>query len=92
MTTSTSNEELQRRVELLELENQRLRSHLKKLQDSEKFFKEVVNNSQDIIFRRSYSDGAFEYFNNATIDLLGYTPEEIQAMNQDHVFGTSPSR
>ena len=84
MTTSTTHDDLQRRVKQLELENRQLRSEVTRLEASKRFFEEVVNNSQDIIFRKSYrDDGAFEYFNSATIDIVGYTPEEIQSMSQE---------
>ncbi|MBF0528394.1 MAG: PAS domain S-box protein [Deltaproteobacteria bacterium] len=48
-----------------------------KLRESEERFRRLAENAQDMIYRMSLPDGNYEYVNPASIDLLGYTPEEI---------------
>jgi PAS domain S-box-containing protein len=46
------------------------------LESEERYFR-LTENARDIIFRISLPDGKYEYVNRASIDILGYTPEEF---------------
>ena len=78
MGVPSSVETSEERVRELELSNQQLRS----IQDH---FRELLDNSRDIILRRNYKQGTVEYVSPSSIDVLGYTPEEVAAMPDDQL-------
>ena len=47
------------------------------LRESEERFRRLAENAKDMIYRMSLPDGQYEYVSPASIDLLGYTPEEF---------------
>ncbi len=47
-----------------------------KLRESEKKFRLLTENAQDMIYRMSLPDGKYEYVSPAALQLTGYTPEE----------------
>jgi PAS domain S-box-containing protein len=49
------------------------------LQKSEKRFREVLEGSQDILYRQRLTDGALEFMSPSALPVLGYTPEEMYA-------------
>lgn len=48
------------------------------LRESETRFKHLAENAPDMIFRWSYAEG-FEYVSPASVDVIGYTPEDHYA-------------
>ncbi len=50
------------------------------LKESDKNLREVLDNSSDAIYRRSYVSDAFEYMSPVSTQVLGYTPEEMRSM------------
>ena len=51
----------------------------RKLQESEERYFRLTENARDVIYRMSLPDGKYEYINNASEDLFGYTPAEFYA-------------
>lgn len=51
----------------------------RKLQESEERYFRLTENARDVIYRMSLPDGKYEYVNNASEELFGYTPAEIYA-------------
>ncbi len=47
------------------------------LRESEEKYRRLTENAKDMIYRMSLPDGIYEYVSPASIDLLGYTPEEF---------------
>ncbi|NLV27192.1 MAG: PAS domain S-box protein [Methanomicrobiales archaeon] len=47
--------------------------------ESENKYLRLTENAQDLIYRMSIPDGRFEYVNQASLPLTGYTPEEFYA-------------
>ena len=60
-------------IKRLKIENDVSKQHL---QDTEKFFEQVVSNVSDIIFRLDLN-GHFTYLNPSAIEKTGYTQEEL---------------
>jgi PAS domain S-box-containing protein len=56
---------------------QRLLEGKEKLRLSEQNFRLLAEYSKDMIFRMSLPDGLYEYISPASVDILGYTPQEI---------------
>ncbi len=50
------------------------------LKESDRNLREVLDNSSDAIYRRSYLSDAFEYMSPVSTQVLGYTPEEMRTM------------
>jgi len=48
-----------------------------KLQKSEEKYRRLTENAKDMIYRQSLPDGKYEYVSPASIEITGYTPEEI---------------
>ncbi len=46
---------------------------------SEEKYRRLTENAADVIFRMALPEGRFEYINPASVDLLGYSPEEFYA-------------
>lgn len=49
-----------------------------KLRDSEAKFRLISENSKDMVFKINILDGSYDYISPASLDITGYTPEEIQ--------------
>jgi len=49
----------------------------KALLESENRFHRLTENAKDMIYRKSLSDGRYEYVNNSSVDITGYTPREL---------------
>jgi PAS domain S-box-containing protein len=47
------------------------------LQESEERFRRLANNAKDMIYRMSLPDGKYEYVSPASVQIWGYTPEEV---------------
>ena len=56
---------------------QNLLAEKEKLRISESKFRLLAENSKDMIFRMSFPDGNYDYISPASIDILGFTPQEI---------------
>ncbi|WP_167505835.1 ATP-binding protein [Desulfosediminicola flagellatus] len=54
-----------------------LRELIGSLQKSEEKYRRLTENAQDMIYRMTLPEGHYEYVNPASIDLLGYTPDEF---------------
>jgi two-component system cell cycle sensor histidine kinase/response regulator CckA len=55
------------------------------LKESERNLREVLDNSSDAVYRRSYRSNRFEYMSPASSQVLGYTPEEMLSMSIDEI-------
>ncbi len=53
----------------------------KAFKESEKRLTEVLENSQDAVYRRSFKNDAFEYMSPASMRIFGFTQEEMMAMS-----------
>lgn len=51
------------------------------LQESEAMFRQMVERSNDIFYRQSVPDRQFNYISPKVTDILGYTPEEMTALD-----------
>lgn len=47
------------------------------LRKSEEQYRRLTTNARDMIYRQSLPDGKYEYVNPASVEILGYSPEEI---------------
>ena len=47
------------------------------LRTSEERFRRLAENAKDMIYRMSLPDGRYEYVSPASVEILGYTPEEL---------------
>ncbi len=57
------------------------------LHESEKRFREILDCSQDVIYRQKYADGRFDYISPAVTRMFGFSPEEIQQMSSEDIQG-----
>ena len=55
------------------------------LQESEERFRAVLENSLDAAYRRNLQADRYDYMSPAIEEILGFTPEEMSAMNHDEV-------
>jgi PAS domain S-box-containing protein len=55
------------------------------LKDSEQQFREVLENSQDVLYRRNLRMNRYDYLSPATTKITGYTPEEFMSMSREEV-------
>jgi PAS domain S-box-containing protein len=53
--------------------------------ESEGRFRKVLDNSQDMIYSMNLQTGKYEYISPASKQVLGYSPEEFQALNPDEL-------
>ncbi len=74
MDERLSHESLKQRIQELEEENQGL-----KLLEGR--FKQILDNSRDIILWRNFEKGAIEYISPSVTAVLGYSPAEITTMS-----------
>lgn len=51
----------------------------------ESFFKEILENSRQILYKLNVETGNYEYISNAIYHVLGYTPEEFYQMSADDI-------
>jgi len=56
-----------------------------KLKASEEHFREVLENSQSVLYKRNIVTGRYEYISPAITKITGYTPNEVMAMSSDEV-------
>ncbi|MCB2196285.1 MAG: PAS domain S-box protein [Bacteroidetes bacterium] len=47
------------------------------LKESEEKYRRITENAKDMIFRMSLPDGTYEFVSKASVDIIGYTPEEL---------------
>jgi PAS domain S-box-containing protein len=57
----------------------------KALQQSEEKFRNVLDNSHDMIYSMNLQTGRYEYVSPASNQVLGYSPEEFQALGSDEL-------
>jgi PAS domain S-box-containing protein len=57
----------------------------KALQQSEEKFRNVLDNSHDMIYSMNLQTGGYEYVSPASKQVLGYSPEEFQALGSDEL-------
>ncbi len=57
------------------------------LHESEKRFREILDCSQDVIYRQKYADGRFDYISPAVTRMFGFSPEEMQQMSSEDIQG-----
>lgn len=50
---------------------------LEKLRESESRFRLLAENSKDMIFKMVFPEGRYKYISPSSLDVTGYTPEEI---------------
>ncbi len=55
------------------------------LKQSQQRFNEVMTHSRDLLLKRDIATGAYKYISESAKELLGYTPEEFQAMGLEGV-------
>lgn len=51
----------------------------------EQYFKEILENSRQILYKLNVETGNYEYISSALFDILGYTPEEFYQMNAEDI-------
>ncbi|MCJ7522189.1 MAG: PAS domain-containing protein, partial [Dehalococcoidia bacterium] len=54
------------------------------LSDSEERFRNVLNNSIDMVYRLSFITSQYDYVSPSSEQLLGYSPEEFKALGIEH--------
>jgi PAS domain S-box-containing protein len=57
----------------------------KALRQSEEKFRNVLDNSHDMIYSMNLQTGEYEYVSPASKQVLGYSPEEFQALGSDEL-------
>lgn len=57
----------------------------KALRQSEEKFRNVLDNSHDMIYSMNLQTGRYEYVSPASKQVLGYSPEEFQALDSDEL-------
>jgi PAS domain S-box-containing protein len=55
------------------------------LRESEERFREIIEHSQDALYKRNLETGRYEYMSPAIVQITGYTPDEVMAMSPDEV-------
>ena len=55
------------------------------LRESEEKFRNVLDNSHDMIYSLNLQTGRYEYVSPASNQVLGYSPEEFQALDSDEL-------
>ncbi len=51
----------------------------------ESYFKEILENSRQILYKLNIESGNYEYISSALYDILGYKPEEFYQMTADEI-------
>jgi PAS domain S-box-containing protein len=62
------------------IRTEELRLSAEVLRESESRFRQVLENSLDAIYRRSYKENRFEFMSQASEKVFGYTAEEMKSM------------
>jgi PAS domain S-box-containing protein len=57
----------------------------KSLRESEEKFRNVLDNSHDMLYSMNLQTGRYEYVSPASKQVLGYSPEEFQALDSDEL-------
>jgi len=57
------------------------------LRESEERFRAVLENSLDSAYRRNLQADRYDYMSPAIEEILGFTPEEMAAMNHEEIMG-----
>ena len=57
------------------------------LRESEERFRAVLENSLDSAYRRNLQADCYDYMSPAIEEILGFTPEEMAAMNHEEIMG-----
>ena len=55
------------------------------LRESDGRFREVLEHSQDVVYKRNLETGRYEYISPAMVKITGYTPDELMAMTPDQI-------
>jgi PAS domain S-box-containing protein len=55
------------------------------LRESDGRFREVLEHSQDVVYKRNLETGRYEYISPAIVKISGYTPDELMAMTPDQI-------
>ena len=55
------------------------------LRKSEEYFRELLEQSQDVLYKRNLKTGQYEYMSPAIIQLAGYTPNEMLSMGPGEI-------
>jgi len=55
------------------------------IRQSEEKFRNVLNNSQDMVYRMNLTTGGYEYVSPASKKVVGYSPEEFVALGADEL-------
>ncbi|MDR3681895.1 MAG: PAS domain S-box protein [Flavipsychrobacter sp.] len=72
---------------LIEKENQALNDIVR---DQKKQLDDILSSMKEVVWSRRISDGKLTYINDASIDVFGYTPEEMTAGNGRHLEHVHP--
>jgi PAS domain S-box-containing protein len=91
MARKPTYEEIEQRVENLEIESEKLRQAQEALRDSENKFRSITENAVDYIFIKD-NDRRYTFVNKAMNDLLGLTGEGILGKTPEEVFGPQQAR
>ncbi|MCX7862449.1 MAG: PAS domain S-box protein [Bacteroidales bacterium] len=51
----------------------------------EAYFKEILENSRQILYKLNIETGSYEYISSALYNILGYTPEEFYQMSAEEI-------
>jgi PAS domain S-box-containing protein len=78
-------EALQARVVGLERAEAERKRAEEELRESEGRFREVLEHSQDALYKRNLETGQYEYVSPAIARITGYTPDEVMAMSPDEI-------
>ena len=61
--------------------NKKVKKKTKELKESEKKFREIIENTPNIHYRQDFETGIIDYINPSVLTTLGYNVEEILRMN-----------
>ena len=56
---------------------EQLIAELEEFQKQTKQFRNLIENSKDMLYRMSLPEGKYEYVSSASSDVFGYSPEEF---------------
>lgn len=58
---------------------------LNTINKQESYFKEILENSRQILYKLNVETGNYEYISNAIFHILGYTPDEFYKMSAEEI-------